>query len=254
MNLSVNARDAMPHGGKLVIETHNVELDESCASAHPGVSPGPFAVICVSDTGTGISSEVMPRIFDPLFTTKEMGKGTGLGLSTVYGIVRQSGGFIAVDTKVPGGTTFKIYLPSQSGLAHVTPPKKVNTQPRTVASKTILLAEDDSALREIVSIQLEELGYTVLAASNGREAIRMAEKQEGPIDLLLTDVVMPGMSGRQLADRLKQKIPVLKVLFVSGYSGDMILRDGTLEPGAYFANKPLTKTALDEKLHSIFRA
>jgi nitrogen-specific signal transduction histidine kinase/CheY-like chemotaxis protein len=254
MNLSVNARDAMPHGGKLVIETHNVELDESCASAHPGVPPGPFAVICVSDTGTGISSEVMPRIFDPFFTTKEMGKGTGLGLSTVYGIVRQSGGFIAVDTKVPGGTTFKIYLPSQSGLAHVTPPKKVNTQPRTVASKTILLAEDDSALREIVSIQLEELGYTVLAASNGREAIRMAEKQEGPIDLLLTDVVMPGMSGRQLADRLKQKIPVLKVLFVSGYSGDMILRDGTLEPGAYFANKPLTKTALDEKLHSIFRA
>ena len=254
MNLSVNARDAMPRGGKLVIETHNVELDESSASAHPGVPPGRFAMICVSDTGTGISSEVMPHIFDPFFTTKEMGKGTGLGLSTVYGIVRQSGGFVAVDTKVPGGTTFKIYLPSQSGLAHVTPPKKENAQPRTVASKTILLAEDDAALREIVSIQLEELGYTVLAASNGREAIRMAEKQQGPIDLLLTDVVMPGMSGRQLADRLKQKIPVLKVLFVSGYSGDMVLRDDTLEPGAYFANKPLTKTALDEKLHSIFRA
>ena len=126
MNLSVNARDAMPHGGKLVIETHNVELDESSASAHPGVPPGLFAVICVSDTGTGISSEVMPHIFDPFFTTKEMGKGTGLGLSTVYGIVRQSGGFVAVDTKVPGGTTFKIYLPSQSGLAHVTPPRREN--------------------------------------------------------------------------------------------------------------------------------
>jgi CheY-like chemotaxis protein len=254
LNLSVNARDAMPHGGKLVIETHNVELDESCSTMHPDVTLGPFAMICVSDTGTGISSEAMPRIFDPFFTTKEMGKGTGLGLSTVYGIVRQSGGFISVDTKVPGGTTFKIYLPRQCGMAPVAIPKRENARPKTVGSKRILLAEDDAALREIVSIQLEELGYTVLAASNGREALRMAEKQEGPIDLLLTDVVMPGMNGRQLADRLKQKIPALKVLFVSGYSGDVILREGSLEPGAYFVHKPITKMALDEKLRSIFRA
>jgi PAS domain S-box-containing protein len=254
LNLSVNARDAMPHGGKLVIETHNVELDESCSTMHPDVPPGPFAMICVSDTGTGISSEAMPHIFDPFFTTKEMGKGTGLGLSTVYGIVRQSGGFISVDTKVPGGTTFKIYLPRQCGMAPVAVPKRENARPKTVGSKRILLAEDDAALREIVSIQLEELGYTVLAASNGREALRMAEKQEGPIDLLLTDVVMPGMNGRQLADRLKQKIPALKVLFVSGYSGDVILREGSLEPGAYFVHKPITKMALDEKLRSIFRA
>jgi CheY-like chemotaxis protein len=254
LNLSVNARDAMPQGGNLGIETHNVEVDESCAAMHPGVPPGPFAMIGVSDTGTGISAEVMPHIFDPFFTTKEMGKGTGLGLSTVYGIVRQSGGFVSVDTKVPGGTTFKIYLPRQGGLSHVTPPKKENAKPRTVTSKRILLAEDDAALREIVSIQLEELGYRVVAASNGQEAIQLAEKQEGPIDLLLTDVVMPGMSGRQLADRLKQKIPGLKVLFVSGYSGDVISREGGLEPGAYFAHKPLTKMVLDEKLRSIFRA
>ena len=254
LNLSVNARDAMPQGGKLVIETHNVELDEAGATMHPGVLPGPFAMICVSDTGTGISSEVMPHIFDPFFTTKEMGKGTGLGLSTVYGIVRQSGGFVSVDTRVPGGTTFKIHLPRQCGLAHVTSPKKESAKPKTVASKRILLAEDDAALREIVSLQLKELGYTVLAASNGREAIRMAEKQEAPIDLLLTDVVMPGMSGRQLADKLKQKIPLVKVLFVSGYSGDLVLRDGALEPGAYFAHKPLTKVALDDKLRSIFGA
>jgi CheY-like chemotaxis protein len=210
-------------------------------------------MICVSDTGTGISSEAMPHIFDPFFTTKEMGKGTGLGLSTVYGIVRQSGGFISVDTKVPGGTTFKIHLPRQCGLVPVATPKREKARPRAAASKTILLAEDDAALREIVSIQLEELGYTVLAASNGPEAIRIAEKQEG-IDLLLTDVVMPGMSGPQLADRLKQKIPGLKVLFVSGYSGDLISREGELEPGTYFAHKPLTKMALDERLRSIFRA
>ncbi|MGA3317926.1 MAG: PAS domain S-box protein [Candidatus Korobacteraceae bacterium] len=254
LNLSVNARDAMPQGGKLVIETHNVELDESGSTMSLDVPPGSFAMICVSDTGTGISSEAMPHIFDPFFTTKEMGKGTGLGLSTVYGIVRQSGGFISVDTQVPGGTTFKIYLPRQCGLAPVAAPKREHARPKTAASKTILLAEDDAALREIVSIQLEELGYTVLAASNGREGLRIAEKQERPIDLLLTDVVMPGMSGRQLADRLKQKIPVLKVLFVSGYSGDLISREDSLEPGTYFAHKPLTKMALDEKLRSIFKA
>ena len=253
LNLSINARDAMPHGGKLVIETHNIELDESCSTMHPDVPPGSFAMICVSDTGTGISSEAMPHIFEPFFTTKEMGNGTGLGLSTVYGIVRQSGGFISVDTKVPGGTTFKIYLPRQCGLAPVATPQSESARPKTAASKTILLAEDDAALREIVSLQLEDLGYNVVAASNGREALRMAEKQEGPIDLLLTDVVMPGMSGRQLADRLKQKIPLLKVLFVSGYSGDLISREGSLEPGTYFAHKPLTKTALDERLRSIFR-
>lgn len=254
LNLAVNARDAMPQGGKLVIETHNVELDESCSTMHPDVPPGSFAMICVSDTGTGISSEAMPHIFDPFFTTKEMGKGTGLGLSTVYGIVRQSGGFISVDTKVPGGTTFKIYLPRQGGLPTVAAPKRENARPKTVAAKRILLAEDDAALRELVSIQLEGLGYTVLAASNGGEALRMAEKQEEPIDLLLTDMVMPGMSGRQLADRLKQKIPALKVLFVSGYSGDVISREGSLEPGTYFVHKPFTETALDEKLRSIFSA
>jgi len=147
-----------------------------------------------------------------------------------------------------------VYLPRQCGMTQVAAPKRENASPKTLASKTILLAEDDATLREIVSIQLEELGYTVLAASNGREALRMAEKQKGPIDLLLTDVIMPGMSGRQLADRLKQKIPVLKVLFVSGYSGDVISREGRLEPGAYFAQKPLTKVALDERLRSIFSA
>ena len=253
LNLSINARDAMPHGGKLVIETHNIELDESCSTMHPDVPPGSFAMICVSDTGTGISSEAMPHIFEPFFTTKEMGNGTGLGLSTVYGIVRQSGGFISVDTKVPGGTTFKIYLPRQCGLAPVATPQSESARPKNAASKTILLAEDDAALREIVSLQLEDLGYNVVAASNGREALRMAEKREGPIDLLLTDVVMPGMSGRQLADKLKQEIPALKVLFVSGYSGDVIPSGGSLEPGTYFAHKPLTKMALDEKLRSIFR-
>ena len=254
LNLVVNARDAMPQGGKLVIETHNVEVDGSSVIKPPDVPPGAFVMICCSDTGTGIGADAMSHIFDPFFTTKDLGKGTGLGLSTVYGIIRQSGGFIAVDTKVPGGTTFKLYLPRQCGLSYVTPPGRDNARPKTVATKRILLAEDDAALREIVSIQLDELGYTVLVATNGPEAISMAAKREGQIDLLLTDVVMPGMSGRQLADRLKQEIPSLKVLFVSGYSGDMISQEDSLEPGAYFAHKPLTKIALDEKLRSIFRA
>ncbi len=253
INLAVNARDAMPQGGELLVEARNVQLDNSCATLPPDVPPGAFVMISFSDTGTGISPEAMPHIFEPFFTTKDMGKGTGLGLSTVYGIVRQSGGFISVDTKVPGGTTFKVYLPRQCGVTQVVPPRRQNPRPRTAVSKTILLAEDDAALREIVSIQLEELGYTVLAAGNGREALCMAAKQEGPIDLLLTDVVMPGMSGRQLADRLKQKLPVLKVLFVSGYSGNMISREGRLESGTYYAHKPLTKVDLDEKLRSIFR-
>ncbi len=254
MNLAVNARDAMPQGGKLVIEAHNVELDGSCVSLPPDVPPGAFAMIRFSDTGMGISPETIPHIFEPFFTTKEMGKGTGLGLSTVYGIVRQSGGFISVETRIPGGTTFKVYLPRQCGTVQVAAPIGKNASPKIVPSKTILFAEDDATLREIVSIQLEELGYTVLAASNGREALRIAEKQKGPIDLLLTDVVMPGMSGRQLADKLKQKIPVLKVLFVSGYSGDVISREDSLESGAYFAQKPLTKMALGERLRVIFRA
>jgi two-component system, cell cycle sensor histidine kinase and response regulator CckA len=252
MNLAVNARDAMPSGGELVIETNNVALADSYTASHPGMHPGPYVMISVADTGVGMSPEVVPKIFEPFFTTKNVGKGRGLGLSTVYGIVKQSGGFIGVCSEVGVGTTFKVYLPRVVAPTQLATPKEEDSKMGPIGPKTILLVEDEPALREIAKLRLLGFGCTVLEAGDGPEAIRIAEQEAGSIDLLLTDVMMPGMNGRELADRLLQRLPWLKVLFVSGYNDETIFRTGCLEPGANFIRKPYTRMDLEHKLRKVF--
>jgi len=252
MNLAINAKDAMPDGGELAIETCNVNLADSYTKLHPGMLPGAYVMISIADTGVGMSPEVVPKIFEPFFTTKQAEKGTGLGLCTVYGIVKQSGGFIGVCSELGVGTTFKIYLPRVGGLTKAPTPKGEDLKAGPIGPKTILLVEDEPALREIAKLRLQGFGCTVLEASDGPEAIRIAEEETGSIDLLLTDVVMPGMNGRELADRLRQKTPWLKVLFSSGYNDETIFRTGCLAPGAHFIRKPYTRMDLEHKLRKIF--
>ena len=253
MSLAVNARDAMPQGGDLSIETLNVDLEQCHTGTDPVVRPGEFVLISVSDTGAGMSQEVMSHMFEPFFSTKMIVGGTGLDLSTVYGIVKQSGGFIKVLSNEGAGTTFNVYLPRKGGPTKVRTPKE-GTMPEIAVSKTILLTDDDPHVRQIARLLLQRLGYAVLEARDGPEAIRLAEKYEGSIDLLLTDVVMPGMNGRELADHLRQDNPTLKVLFVSGYADEIVFREDGLDSGSYFLPKPLTKMGLSEKLRSIFEA
>ena len=251
MNLVINGRDAMPHGGELAIETANVTLTKTDTVLHPGLPAGDFVKICISDNGTGIRSEHISKIFEPFFTTKETGKGTGLGLSTAYGIVKQSGGFIGVNSALGVGTSFKIYLPRDGALSVGEEPK-TDATPRILPPKTILLVEDEATLREVTAILLRNHGHSVLEAHDASEAISIVEKQGLPIDLLLTDVIMPGMNGVELADQLRRTIPSLKVLFVSGYADEILLAAGRLPAGAYFMHKPLTKTDLDQQLSRIF--
>ncbi|MFH1950913.1 MAG: ATP-binding protein [Pseudomonadota bacterium] len=267
MNLAVNAKDAMPNGGKLTIETTNVDLDEAYARQH-GVElkPGPFVMVAVSDTGMGMDEEIQSHIFEPFFTTKETGKGTGLGLSMVYGIVKQSGGFIWVYSEPGQGTTFKIYLPAivphsetqarRAGLPKVEAEEEFaeeeQTQPQNLeGSETILLAEDDDSLRELVRSILQKYGYSFLEAQDGKEALRLSEQHEGPIHLLLTDVVMPGMSGRELADRLQPLQPKMRVLYMSGYTDNAIVHHGVLESGIQFIQKPFTPKVLVSKVRMV---
>ena len=235
MNLAVNARDAMPQGGDLVIGTLNVDLEECHTTTDPVMRPGEFVMISVSDTGVGMSPEVMSHMFEPFFSTKtkNIGSGTGMGLSTVFGIVKQNGGFIRACSNEGAGTTFNVYLPRDGSPTQVSTPKQ-GTVPEIVVSKTILLTDDDPHVRQIARLLLQRLGYAVLEARDGPEAIRLAEKHEGSIDLLLTDVVMPGMNGRELADHLRQDNPTLKVLFVSGYADEIVFREGGLDSGSYF--------------------
>ncbi len=253
MNLAVNARDAMPSGGELLIETRNVTLTDSFTATHPGMHSGPFAMVKVSDNGAGISPEVMPKIFEPFFTTKGIGKGTGLGLATAYGIVKQSGGFIGARSEVGVGTTFEVYLPRYEESPKLVVPEK-RSKPQSFGAKKILLVEDEPMLREITSTILQELGHIVLVASDGPEAIRIADKQGSAIDLLLTDVVMPGMNGRELADELCRRSSSLRVLFVSGYADDIVTSTSRPESEGYFLPKPFTKTDLAWKLSGIFGA
>jgi two-component system cell cycle sensor histidine kinase/response regulator CckA len=248
VNLVVNARDAMPTGGKVTIETANVALDRDSGL---DVLPGPYVLLAVSDTGVGIDEETKRQIFEPFFTTKAEGEGTGLGLATVFGIVKQSGGDVALESELGRGTTFKIYLPCAAEPIERLEPQAVQAKPK--GSETILLVEDEDFVRRLEREVLEESGYTVLEASNPHHALELERSHVGEIDLLLTDLVLPELSGRELAERLTARRPALKTLFVSGYPKDA-LNGGTLEPGTAFLQKPLTPGSLAHKVRELLDA
>ncbi len=243
LNLAVNARDAMPDGGKLVIETSNVELDEGYARRHPPLSPGHYALLAVSDNGIGMDAETQAHIFEPFFTTKEKGKGTGLGLATVYGVVKQSGGYIWVYSEKNRGTTFKIYLPRVDDPVDASRGADVDGE-TPKGRETILLAEDEDAVREIAREFLQLSGYTVLEASDGASALALAEKHGGPIHLLVTDMIMPGMTGRELAQRLAEHRPEMKIVFMSGYTEYATSRQGDIAESEVLLTKPFTRVTL----------
>ena len=247
MNLAINARDAMPKGGHLVVETRNVELDAEYVRRNMGARPGPHVMLAVSDSGLGIPREHHRHIFEPFFTTKDQGKGTGLGLATVYGIVKQSGGYIEVDSEPGRGTTFRIYLPRVDAAA---PAADRAGRPAAPAggTETILLVEDEEGVRELARDILRAGGYTVIEARNGPEALLLCEHHQGRIDLLLTDVVMPEMSGRELAERMGPLRPSLSVLYMSGYTDDAVIRHGVLGADTAFLQKPFTPTALTRRV------
>ncbi len=247
LNLAVNARDAMPNGGKLIIETANVDLDEAYVQRHLGARPGPHVLLAVTDSGVGMSDEVKQHLFEPFFTTKEPGKGTGLGLATVFGIVKQNGGNIWVYSELGQGTTFKIYLPRVDAPAEALPLKdELGYLPR--GRETILVVEDEAAVREIAVRTLVQLGYRVLQASDGAEALAVASTYPGEIHLLATDVVMPQMNGKELADCLQKVRPGLRVLFLSGYTSNAIVHHNILERGVVLIQKPFTASALARKV------
>jgi nitrogen-specific signal transduction histidine kinase/CheY-like chemotaxis protein len=251
MNLAVNARDAMPNGGKLTIETANAFLDSDYARKHVGVLPGPYVVLSFSDTGTGMTAAMQEKIFEPFFTTKEVGKGTGLGLATVYGIVKQSGGGIFVYSEVGHGTTFKIYLPRvMEKLDIVEAGADLKTE-FAMGSETILLVEDEDLVRSLSHQVLETCGYTVIEARDGVEALEIMGKEETHIDLLFSDVVMPRMGGRELAEKLLAKMPDLPILFASGYTDDAIVRHGELETNVTFIQKPYSLDDLARKVRDL---
>jgi PAS domain S-box-containing protein len=249
-NLAINARDAMPQGGKLTITIANAEMDDISIRQHPGAVPGSYVVLSVSDTGCGMDHGTQTHIFEPFFTTKELGKGTGLGLSTVYGIMKQSGGYISVYSELGRGTTFKSYLPRvEQSVTQGSPGKNIKEPVR--AWETVLLVEDSSPLRELARELLEHNGYTVLEAANGADAIQVAEKYGKPIHLLLTDVVMPGMDGSKLAERMSHTYPGIKVLYMSGYTDDAIVHHGVLDSGITLLQKPFTRESLTRKVREV---
>ncbi len=250
MNLAVNARDAMPMGGKLKIETSNVELDQAYTWNHPGSKVGSYVLLSVTDTGMGMDAGTLAHIFEPFFTTKERGKGTGLGLATVYGIVKQSNGYISVGSTPGKGTSFQIYLPR-----HASQPTVAEQEPESVdklrGSETILLVEDSGPLRQLARSFLESAGFHVLSAENGEDALEVASRFERNFDLLLTDVVMPGMNGRLLAEHLLPRQPGMKVLYVSGYTDSFIAGHGVLDPGTHLLHKPFTEEVLIRKVREV---
>jgi hypothetical protein len=252
-NLAVNARDAMPHGGRLTIETRNVEIDETYARQHvPAVQPGSYVMLVVTDSGMGMDEATRARIFEPFFTTKDPGKGTGLGLSTVYGIVKQSDGFVWVYSEVGKGTAFKIYLPrvAETVGGNVAAPPATSSR----GSETILLAEDVEGLRMLAVRILEAAGYTVLTAASGEDALAVLERHSEPVHLVITDVVMPGMSGRVLAEQFAMTHPGIKVLYMSGYTDDVIVRHGLISDGSAFLAKPFNAAQLTSKVRELLDA
>lgn len=250
MNLAVNARDAMPQGGRLTIETANVELDESYSEDYLDVTPGRYVVMAVSDTGCGMDQKTIARIFEPFFTTKEAGKGTGLGLATVFGIVKQSGGHITVYSEPERGTTFRIYLPRVESNCEPHGEERPKHSPAR-GTETILVVEDAEMVRNLACRILRSHGYAVLEADNGAKALLICEQHAGPIDLVLTDVVMPEMSGRQLSEHLRERQLIPKVLFMSGYTDDAVVRHGILEAEASFIQKPFTPASLAQKVRDV---
>jgi two-component system cell cycle sensor histidine kinase/response regulator CckA len=251
MNLLTNARDAMPNGGRVVIETANVDLDENYAAHHPEMSAGSYVLLAVTDTGDGMDEETRRRIFEPFYTTKE--KGTGLGLATVYGIVRQSGGFIWVYSEPSKGSTFKVYMPrvaqeAQKTVAALASPSQLEGE------ETVLVVEDQEEVRRLTTLVLRSYGYEVLEASSGEDALEVASARPERIDLLITDVVMPGMTGRELATKLAEVRPGMQVLFVSGYTANVIVHRGVLDPGVNYLSKPFTPQILAEKVREVLGA
>jgi len=252
INMAVNARDAMPDGGKLIVETANVNLDENYFSKH-GIEkdqPGSYVMIAVSDTGIGMDKETREHIFEPFYTTKGVGKGTGLGLSTVYGIAKQNNGFVWVYSEPGQGTTFKVYIPKVKGDVKSEKNERLPVVDLN-GSETVLIVEDDDSLRKLVRTALKQRGYKVLKAENGEDALRVSEAHDGLIDLLLTDVVMPKMSGKETAERMQPLYPQMKVIYMSGYTDDSIVQHGVLAPGLNFLEKPFTPESLAQKLREV---
>lgn len=247
MNLAVNARDAMPTGGKLSIGTANVEFDQTYTRNHPGSRIGNYVLLSVTDTGTGMDAATVSNIFEPFFTTKERGKGTGLGLATVSGIVKQSDGYIWVDSTPGKGTSFEIYLPRFLGQVTTEMPEGDDSAQMLRGSESILLVEDAQPLRKLAQAFLTGVGFRVLSAGSGEEAVEVAAHSGIAFDLLLTDVVMPGMNGRVLAEQLSRRLPAMKVLYMSGYTDSFIAGHGVLEPGTHLLQKPFTEDVLIRK-------
>ena len=246
-NLVVNARDAIADVGKITIETENVEFDQDYCSDHLGFTPGQFVMLAVSDNGCGMSRDAMENLFEPFFTTKEMGKGTGLGLPTVYGIVKQNNGFINLYSEPGGGTTIKMYFPSYLGDAE-SETKKAEDFISKGRGEVILVLEDEAAVLNLTRVLLERSGYRVLTASMPQEAMEIAAAHEGGIDLLITDVVMPEMSGRDFSDQLRTHYPEIKTLFMSGYTSNVIAHHGILDEGVHFIQKPFSLKDLAAKV------
>jgi CheY-like chemotaxis protein len=245
----------MPGGGKLTIETANAHLDESYTAAHADVAPGQYVMVTITDTGTGIAEDILDNVFEPFFTTKQAGHGTGLGLSQVHGYIKQSGGHIKIYSERDQGTTVKLYLPrlTNDASARDSAPEPADATPHASGNEAILIAEDDPGVRQGTVRMLEELGYAVLEADSGAEALRLLEENPKVV-LLITDVVMPGMNGRELADEATQRRPGLHVLYTTGYTRNAIVHHGTLDPGVHLITKPFTLDALARKVAEVLHS